>query len=143
LKRSRQVKVTIVGALGVTLGPLVAACGSGDKPPTYSLHCVDSQNVVVEERLCPPEGTTEGGGGSSDGSYHWWYGAPGVGYYALGTALGSVGGGGRTAAPDASYRTQSGTTTLRGGLGGSSKPSISGSKGGGSVGTGGGISGGS
>jgi hypothetical protein len=134
------VKVTIVGALGVTLGPLVAACGSGDKPPTYSLHCVDSQNVVVEERNCPPEGTTQGGS-SGDGSYHWWYGA--AGYYALGTALGSVGGGGRTAAPDANYQTQTGTTTLRGGLGGSSKPSISGSKGGGSAGSGGGISGGS
>jgi hypothetical protein len=120
MKRSRLVRVTIVATLGITLGPLVASCGGKENPPSQALHCVDANNVVVEERLCDDDGSGTG----SPGGYAWWYGGTGGRYYGTGTQLTS---GSRTAVDGATYKTAGGVE--RAGFGGSSR-SISSSGGG-------------
>jgi hypothetical protein len=106
-KRSTQVSVTILATLALTLVPALSACRTSR--PAEALHCVDSENRVVDEANCQQK---DRAGGTGFFPYFWYYGG------GRGLPMGStVTGGGYEPQSGRSYTSPSGTQ--RGGFGSS------------------------
>jgi hypothetical protein len=108
MKKSRRVALTFLGSMAMAIAPVVAACGG--HASSQVLHCVDPNDIVVQEANCN-EATPRSGG--SPGLYHWYYG--GHGFVPTGSR---ISGGSAAPSSGASYHSSAGT--VRGGLGSTS-----------------------
>src|SRR5438874_2110677 len=99
MKKSRRVVLSFLGSMAMAIAPIAAACAG--HASSQVLHCVDSNNIVVQEGNCD-ETTPRAGGSGGPGLYHWYYG--GHGYVPTGSR---ITGGGTAPSSGASYKSSS------------------------------------
>jgi len=112
MKKSAKVSLIFLSSIAVAV---MNSCGGDDDGDwVEAKRCVDSNNVVVEDRLC---NETTGRSGGHGGGYYHYYG--GRGYYPGETANA----GGRVAQPGVNYVSPS--HVARGGFGSTGKAFVS------------------
>lgn len=113
--RADNVKLGLTATLAVAVGAVLMGCGDKDPPP-QAIHCVDQNNVVVEEWRCDVDRYNP----VIYPGYGWYYG--GSGYYNPGYNMSGTGGG-RAPNPTTSYKSQTNTYTAPKGSTSSTAPS--------------------